>query len=183
MDGEDLIIMLKLDTGSMRLEVPEPIPGAGASAEPLTPEVQPTVQPPTPQPTVQPPTPQPPSAETGGGPADILGVIWKWDSLTPESGERVTVENPASYEFMLLPTGIIRIKADCNNGSGTHWIDADGSISIEVLALTRAACPPDSLSGDFVDLLNRVSAYWVEEGNLFFALGEGGGTMTFSPAE
>jgi heat shock protein HslJ len=175
MDGEDLIIVLKLDTGSMRLEVPEAMPAAGPSAEPPTPEVQPTVEPATPQ--------APPSAETGGGPADILGVIWKWDSFTSDAGEPVMVESPESYEFMLLPTGIIRIKADCNNGSGTHWIDADGSISIEVLALTRAACPPDSLSGDFVELLNQVSAYRVDEGNLFLTLGGDGGTMTFSPAE
>jgi heat shock protein HslJ len=175
MDGEDLIVTLKFDTGSMRLEVPEPVPGAGPSAEPATPEVQPTVEPATPE--------VPPAGETGGGLSDILGVIWKWENFTPDTGEPITVDNPESYEFMLLPTGIIRIKADCNNGSGTHWIDADGSISIEVLALTRAECPPDSLSRDFVELLNQVSAYWVDEGNLFFAVGGDGGTMMFSPAE
>jgi heat shock protein HslJ len=175
MDGEDLIVTLKFDTGSMRLETTEPVPGASPSAKPATPEVKPTVEPATPE--------VPPVAETGGGLSNILGVIWKWESFTPDTGEPVTVDNPESYEFMLLPTGIIRLKADCNSGSGTHWIDADGSISIEVLALTRAACPPDSLSSDFVGLLNKVSAYWVDEGNLFLAVGGDGGTMMFSPAE
>ena len=174
MDGEDLIIVLKLDTGSMRLKVPEPAPSASASAVPeATPGASPPEVPATPAVL--------PTAEAGGGTADILGVIWKWESFTPTSGEAVTVDNPEAYEFMLLPTGTIRVKADCNNGSGTYWIEGD-SISIEVLTLSRAACPPGSLSDDFVQLLNQASAYGIAGGNLFFEVGGDGGTMKFSAA-
>ena len=175
MDGEDLIIVLKLDAGSMRLQVPGPAPSASPPAAPeATPGASPSAVPATPAVL--------PTAEAGGGRADILGVIWKWESFTPATGEPVVVDNPARYEFMLLPTGTIRVKADCNNGSGTYWVDGN-NITIEVLTLTRAACPPGSLSDDFVQLLNQASAYRVEGGNLFLDTGGDGGTMKLSAAE
>jgi heat shock protein HslJ len=168
MDGEDLIIVLKLDTGSMRLQAPQAVPSASPSAEPETPAVAAT-------PAAQ------PTGEAGGGSADILGVIWKWESTTLATGDQLTVDQPERYEFMLLPTGNIRVKADCNNGSGTFWIDGS-SITIEVLTLTRAACPPGSLSNEFVQMLNQASAHRVEGGNLLLET-EDGSTMEFSPAE
>jgi heat shock protein HslJ len=111
-----------------------------------------------------------------------MGVIWMWEGLTSSTGESLTVDNPEQYEFMLLPTGTVRVKADCNNGSGTYWTEGS-SISIEVLTLTRAACAPDSLSDEFVQALNLASAYQVEGGNLILSVGDAGDTMTFSPAE
>jgi heat shock protein HslJ len=105
-----------------------------------------------------------------------------WEGLNSTTGESFTVENPEQYEFMLLPTGTIRVKADCNNGSGTYWTEGS-SISVEVLTLTRAACAPDSLSAEFVQNLNQASAYQVEGGKLFLAVGEAGDTMEFSLAE
>jgi heat shock protein HslJ len=173
MDGEDLIIVLKLDTGSMRLEVPEEAPSVAPAIEPTVVEPEPI---PLPTPAVE------PTVETGGGIADIMGVIWMWEGFNSTTGESFTVENPEQYEFMLLPTGTIRVKADCNNGSGTYWTEGS-SISVEVLTLTRAACAPDSLSAEFVQNLNQASAYQVEGGKLFLAVGEAGDTMEFSLAE
>jgi heat shock protein HslJ len=173
MDGEDLIIVLKLDTGSMRLQVPEEAPAVAPAIEP------PAVEP-APIPLATPVSE--PAVDTGGGIADIMGVIWMWEGLTSSTGESLTVDNPEQYEFMLLPTGTVRVKADCNNGSGTYWTEGS-SISIEVLTLTRAACAPDSLSDEFVQALNLASAYQVEGGNLILSVGDAGDTMTFSPAE
>jgi heat shock protein HslJ len=175
MDGEDLIILMKLDTGSMRLQVPEPAPSASSSAMPqATPIASPSAVPSTPAVL--------PTAEAIGGSAAILGVIWKWESYTLATGEPIVVNNPERYEFMLLPTGTIRVKADCNNGSGTYWVEGN-NISIEVLTLTRAACPPGSLSDDFVQLMNQASVYRIEGSNLLLEVGGDGGTMKFSPAE
>jgi heat shock protein HslJ len=173
MDGEDLIIILKLDTGSMRLDVPEGAPDVAPAVELATVEPEPLA---LVTPAIE------PTAETGAGTADILGVIWKWEGYTPVAGDPITVDNPEQYEFMLLPTGTIRVKADCNNGSGTFWIDGN-NISIEVLTLTRAACPPGSLSDDFVQALNQASAYQVDGASLLLELGGDGGTMVFSPVE
>jgi heat shock protein HslJ len=168
MDGQDLIIVLKLDTGSMRFQAPEASPSASPSAEPELPAEVAT-------PAAQ------PVGEAGAGSAEILGVIWKWESTSSADGQSVGVDEPERYEFMLLPTGTIRVKADCNNGSGTFWTDG-ASISIEVLTLTRAACPPESLSDDFVQMLNQASTYRVEGGNLLLEVDDGS-TMEFSPAE
>jgi heat shock protein HslJ len=168
MDGEDLIFVLKLDTGNMRLQTPESALSATPSAEPTTPVAAATPE-------------VPATAEAGAGTAEILGVVWKWDSATSADGQSITVDQPQQYEFMLLPTGTIRVKADCNNGSGTFWIQGS-SITIEILTLTRAACPPGSLSDDFVQMLNRASTYRVEAGNLHMD-SEDGGTMVFSPGE
>jgi len=168
MDGQDLIIVLKLDTGSMRFQAPEASPSASPSAEPELPAEVAT-------PAAQ------PVGEAGAGSAEILGVIWKWESTSSADGQSVGVDEPERYEFMLLPTGTIRVKADCNNGSGTFWTEG-ASISIEVLSLTRAACPPESLSDDFVQMLNQASTYRVEGGNLLLEVDDGS-TMEFSPAE
>jgi heat shock protein HslJ len=174
MDGEDLIIVLKLDTGSMRLQAPATEAGMSTSPE--------TGMATAPEAAATPATPaEGATEEMGTREADLLGVVWQWESSTPASGQPVTVDNPERYQFMLLPTGTIRVKADCNNGSGTFWIDGS-SISIEVLTLTRVACPPGSLSDDFVQMLNQASAYRFEGGNLLLEVGGDGATMQFSSA-
>jgi len=172
MDGEDLIIVLKVDAGSMRLQAPAPGSSASPTAEPSAPAVAET--------TAEPPTPAAiPTAETGGGEADILGVIWSWESATLPTGQPVTIDEPEQYQFMLLPTGTIRVKADCNK---RKWRLLDRRSQ----HLDRGIDPhPSGLSARFA--LKRIRAA-VEpgnllpggRGNLLLDTGGEGGAMEFS---
>ena len=48
--------------------------------------------------------------------------------------------------------GTVDIKADCNDASGTYTLDG-ANVTIEVGAATLAACPGDSRSEQFLQLL------------------------------
>lgn len=121
------------------------------------------------------------STKPGGEGADIIGIVWKWEQLTTPVGV-TTVDDPDKYIVEFQPDGNVAVLADCNSGSGTYTIDG-GSISIEIGAMTMAACPPGSLSDEFVKNLNAAAIYFTEGDNLFIDLKFDSGTMRFAPGE
>ncbi len=70
---------------------------------------------------------------------------------------RVIIENPDDYQLVLLPDGTYTIIADCNVGGGTYEFSEGGSILLYPGPLTRALCPPDSYSDDFLAFLNGIT--------------------------
>jgi heat shock protein HslJ len=118
------------------------------------------------------------SAESGGADAgDVIGIVWKWEQLTTPV-DVTTVEDPEKYLVEFRPEGDVAVVADCNNGAGTYTIDGS-NITIEIKALTMAACPPGSLSDEFVKNLNAAAIYFIEGDNLFIDLKLDSGTMKF----
>jgi heat shock protein HslJ len=57
----------------------------------------------------------------------------------------------------------------------------DGSLTIEAATLTRMACPPGSLSNEYVARLNEVASYVIDGGQLFLNLKMDSGNMVFAP--
>jgi heat shock protein HslJ len=96
-------------------------------------------------------------AQPGAADAGLTGLAFNWQSFTDADGNPVTVENPEDYSLVLLPDGTFNIKADCNVGSGTYTYADDGSISFDLGPLTRALCPPDSLSDEFLAFVQNIS--------------------------
>jgi heat shock protein HslJ len=73
-------------------------------------------------------------------------------------------------------------------GNGTYTAENDGRapsgrIDIEIMAMTMAMCPPESLSDRFVQYLNEAAIYFYDGENLLFDLPADSGTMTFVPAK
>ena len=141
----------------------------------LTNGCAPQAPPATPQPT--PAAPQPAPTDTAL-PSEVLDVTWQWESLvTPV--ETVKPDCPELYTLQLDRSGRVAVRADCNRGSGPYTVSTGRRITLGAMALTRAACPPDSLSDRFVRDVGRVSSYFVRDGALFLEMPVDSGTLRF----
>jgi len=116
----------------------------------------------------------------GSGETGLTGVVWQWvgfvDPLT-----KFTIDDPGQYTVEFLADGAVAVKADCNNGKGRYTTEGS-SITIEILATTRAICPPDSKSDEFITNLNQAAIYFFEGDNLFLDLPMDSGTLQLAPA-
>ena len=72
--------------------------------------------------------------------------------------------------------GTVDIKADCNDASGTYTLDG-ANVTIEVGAATLAACPGDSRSEQFLQLLGDAAQMLPLNGQLYISLKTEGSTM------
>lgn len=95
--------------------------------------------------------------QPGAADAGLTGLSFNWATFTDADGNPVTVENPDDYSVVLLPDGTFTFQADCNVGRGTYTYADDGTISLDVGPITRALCPPNSLSDDFVTFLGSIT--------------------------
>lgn len=110
-------------------------------------------------------------------PGFVVGKTWQWEStLTP--ADKVEVPCPERYTFHLKKDGTVQARFDCNKGGGDYAI-TEGGLSFGPLISTRMACPPGSLDGRFMQDLQRVVSFFVEDGALFLELPMDSGTMKF----
>ncbi len=120
------------------------------------------------------------TAEEAGGETNqmLTGTVWRWQETLDRNSTRTVPPNPENYLLNFLPDRKISIRADCNLGGGFYkW---DGSeISIEITYTTRAACPPESLEGRYIQDLNAAAHYRIEGDSLFIDLKQDKGTMKF----
>jgi heat shock protein HslJ len=110
----------------------------------------------------------------------LTGVVWKWEEFQSSDGSMVKPENPEAYTLEFLPDGSLGIQADCNRVVGTYTVDGS-RLTLQATAMTMAACPPGSLSTQYLEYLNGVVSYVFEDGNLFLALKYDSGIMKFTP--
>jgi heat shock protein HslJ len=149
---------------------------AACSSTKSTPTAQPT-EIPTSQTAEQPTTA--PVEQTSTSEQSLTGTAWMWVGFTDPT-QQFSVENPASYTLAFQADGTVNIKADCNNAIGSYTLDGQ-SITIEVGPMTRAMCPPESRSDEFIKNLSSAAIYFFKDGNLFLDLMADGGTMELTP--
>jgi heat shock protein HslJ len=114
--------------------------------------------------------------------SDITGVTWRWEQTTTPVGVIKSADAPDKYTIQLLPDGQLQFSADCNTGRGTYTLQG-AQLSFEIGPMTRAACPPDSLSDEFIEELQAAAITFVEGGELYIDLIYDSGTMRFSRGE
>ena len=110
----------------------------------------------------------------------LTATAWMWVGFT-DPIQQFSVDNPENYTLSFQDDGTLNIKADCNNATGGYTVDGS-SIKIEVGPMTKAACPPESLSDQFIEHLGYAAIYFFEDGNLYIDLFADGGTLEFAPA-
>lgn len=109
------------------------------------------------------------------------GVTWEWVELvTPV--ETVRVDDPAGYTLRLDDGDRVALRADCNRATGTATFAADGTVAFKPMAMTRAMCPPGSLSDRYVRELSRGARWFVKDGALFVDLPLDSGALRFRRA-
>lgn len=104
---------------------------------------------------------------------------WQWVSFT-NPVEQYDIDTPADYVLTFYEDGALTIVADCNTVLGEYTDDA-GALTITPGPSTLVACPPESRSDQFVQLLEGVARYFFEDGNLYIDLMADGGTLKFAP--
>lgn len=114
--------------------------------------------------------------------SDVVDQAWQWIEFTDPISGTQPIANPANYQIEFLPSGTVRVVADCNRGAGQYQVDG-ASLQIAVQAMTRAMCPPGSLSTQFVQYLNAAGVWFVQDGDLYIDLFADSGTMRFALAE
>ncbi len=95
----------------------------------------------------------------------LIDITWNWVQRTSNSGQELlfTVPNPENYTLQFDAEGAFTTQLDCNNATGTYASSAPGSIFMELGPMTQAACSPDSLAGDMVNMFGPAQNYVFEE--------------------
>ena len=86
---------------------------------------------------------------------DVLAISSPWKLQSMERSETGLVHAPDSERFTLefSEQGRIAVVADCNRCAGSYTIRAD-TVSMPVLACTRAFCATAPFDTDYVTVLN-----------------------------
>lgn len=108
----------------------------------------------------------------------LAGVVWEWHEFQGMDDSTVTPDDPSHYTLEFLPEGRIAVRADCNRGFGTYATDGP-MMTLEVIGLTKAMCPPDSLADRFVEDVGMVSSHVFRDGTLYLALPVDAGILAF----
>lgn len=116
----------------------------------------------------------------GALPESVLDTTWEWvGTVTPV--ERFTVADPSRYTITLNPDGSVAALFDCNRGRGSYEA-SEHRIQFGPFATTRMACPEDTQDFQFISQLERVTSYFVQDGQLFLEAPYDSGTMRFRAA-
>ena len=108
---------------------------------------------------------------------DLMGTTWMWAGVTTPQETR-TLDTPERYTVRFDSAGRVTVRADCNRGTGTYTVSSDRRLMVNPLALTRAMCPPGSMSERFAAQLGRATRYEVRNGDLYLMLPADSGTLT-----
>lgn len=114
--------------------------------------------------------------------SSLTGRIWQLEQIQYNDGALLTATPPENYTVEFMADGSVIIRADCNRARGQFTEEGDGSVAISVDAVSRAACPPGSISNEFLQGLNDSAIYFLQDGKLFMDIKYGTGTMQFRAA-
>lgn len=113
---------------------------------------------------------------------ETFGITWRLVRINSMDDTVTTPDERARYTLTFDAGGQVAVVADCNRGAGTfEWSD-DSRLEFGPLAMTRAMCPPESISDRFVRELGYVRSYVIRDGMLHLATMADGAILDFEPA-
>jgi heat shock protein HslJ len=112
---------------------------------------------------------------------DPLFGIWNLVALQRPGAteERVAAEPPYTLEF--ATSSRLAGRADCNRYFGGYEADK-GRIKVLAVGATRAACPPESLSDEFLKMVGAATQYEFRNAQLRLS-GADGSVLVFARQE
>lgn len=110
----------------------------------------------------------------------LTDTVWQWQGTQMNGGTLIAPDNPANYNLLFDDAGSFAFQADCNRGSGSYTVEADGRISLTPGPMTLMACPEGSLGNVFVQQLSDAAVSSFQDGDLFMDIQFDSGTMRFA---
>jgi para-nitrobenzyl esterase len=112
---------------------------------------------------------------------DLVGTSWQLVKFQGSDDKTLIPDDKAKYTIAFNTDASVNVRFDCNRGRGTWKSSEPNQIQFGPLALTRAACPPESLHNRIVKDWGFVRSYVIKEGHLFLSLMADGGIYEFEP--
>ena len=116
------------------------------------------------------------AAACSGG-SGLTGKTWQLTAITekvPAFQGVVPAADQPNYTIAFEPNLTFTAKADCNQLSGSYTTSGSNGLTIVPGPMTLAACPPESLSSQYVEALGKAASYEVASGQLTITLTDEG---------
>ncbi len=124
------------------------------------------------------------SADAQPVPAYATSVVvgsWQLVKFQDNTGKIAAPDNKANYTLAFDAEGQVNVRLDCNRGSGKWASASKGELHFGPRALIQAQCPAGSLHDRLVRDLALVRSYTKQNGYLYLALVDDGGSYQFEP--
>jgi len=108
----------------------------------------------------------------------LAGTEWHLQEIQMGDGSVSTPDADADYILMLSADEEMSGQADCNTINSTYTVEGS-QLTFDLIASTKALCPPGSLSDEFVQALSDTNTYALDEDTLILDFGANGGTLVF----
>jgi heat shock protein HslJ len=122
-----------------------------------------------------------PTSRPAGQTAEMRAIMygeWHWQRTRYKHNAESSPEQPAHFVLRFEPDGILSAQVDCNSAGGKYQF-IYSRIKLKLTNSTLMSCQPGSLERVFQQNLAASTDYFMRDGRLFLALGNGTGTMEF----
>jgi heat shock protein HslJ len=113
-------------------------------------------------------------------PAALPGSRWRLVRIQSMDGTEAVPDDRSRYTLEFGAGDAVAGRADCNRLSG-RWTATGESIALGPLAMTRAICPPGSLSDRYARSLQDAATWMIVHGRLAIAMKTDAGILHFEP--
>jgi heat shock protein HslJ/membrane-bound inhibitor of C-type lysozyme len=113
--------------------------------------------------------------------ASLAGSSWQLVQFRGGDDKILTSQVRTSYTIEFGKDGTLAARIDCNRGHGTWKSAGPSQLTLGVMAITRAMCPPGSLHDRILKDWTYVRSYVIRNGHLFLSLMADGGIYEFEP--
>ena len=113
-------------------------------------------------------------------PATLPRSRWRLVRIQSMDDTEAVPDDRSKYTLEFGADGVLAGRTDCNRIHGP-WTASGESISLGPFAMTRAMCPPGSLSDRYVRSLESVVTWMVVDGRLAIAMKMDAGILHFEP--
>ena len=113
--------------------------------------------------------------------SELAGTSWQLLQISSMDDSTDVPDEPSRYTLELGADGSASILADCNRGMGNWSSEGASQLTFGPVAVTRAMCPPGSLSEKYLAQFEYVRSYVLKGGHLFLATMADGSIIKFEP--
>lgn len=99
--------------------------------------------------------------------------IWRLAAMQSPGKAEVTVGPEPRYTLEFATSSRLAGQADCNRFFGGYEHDGKGRIQVLAVGATQAACPPESISNEYLRVIGAATRYELQDARLRLSAGDG----------